>query len=145
MGTQAMIKKGDRVFFADNSKGYLERCEAFAGIARGAGLTPVYYGGVGAAVRQSNQDKDIRDDFWKAHAIVLYLGAPNDNSDYDDHWVLPEISHRVATGVDCLIYVSDNFPLSTLQKYGYAGPPKVLSVSDDFGAALRSDLEKIIA
>lgn len=142
---RVVIKKGDRVFFADNSKSYLERCEAFERIAQSAGLIPVYYGGAGMAVRQSNQDRDIRDDFWNAEAIVLYFGAPKDNSNHEDHWVLPEISRRVATGVDCLIYVSDDFPLNTLQKYGYMDQPRVLSAGDDFGAALRSDLQNIIA
>ena len=140
-----MIKKGDRVVFTDNSKGYLERCDAFARIVRSTGLIPVFYGGLGAAVRQSNQDKEIRDAFWEAQAIVLHFGAPKDNSNHEDHWVLPEISHRIATGVDCLIYVSDNFPLSILQKHGYAGQPKLLSAGDDFGAVLRSDLQNIIA
>jgi hypothetical protein len=138
-----VIQKGARVFFADNSVGYARRCETFGTIARSLGLHPALYGGVGEAVRRSNQDEDIRGDFWEAQAIVLYFGAPNDNSSHEDHWVLPEISHRVASGVDLLVYVSDDFPLSILQRYGYTGQPKVLTAGDDFAVILRTDLAGI--
>jgi len=139
-----MIKKGEPVLFADNSKGYLERCDAFERAAKDVGLIPIHYGGVGARVRESNLDKEIRDDFWRARAVVLYFGAPGEGSNYEDHWVLPEIRHCIATAIDCLIYVSDDFPHAILRKYGYALQPKVLSSRDDFGAVLRSDLEEII-
>ena len=55
----------------------------------------------------------MRDDFYDTHAIVLYFGVPKDNTSYEDHWVLPEIKHRIAA-VDCLLYVSEDFPLSGL-------------------------------
>lgn len=139
-----MINKGNRVFFTDNSKGYLERCNTFAKIVRSIGLDPVFYGGAGAAVRRSNQDKEIRDDFYGVQAIVLYFGAPEDDSNYDDHWVLPELRYCDAIGVDCLLYISEEFPLNVLQKYGYVGQPRMLSVGADFGAALQNDLQKII-
>ena len=139
-----MIKKGDRVFFTDNSKGYLERRDVFEVAVRNGGLTPIFYGGAGAAVRRSNQDSEMRDDFYGADAVVLYFGAPEENSNHEDHWVLPEIIHLMAAGVDCLVYVSDDFPLSVLAKYGYAGQPRALSVGDDFGAALQDDLQKMM-
>jgi hypothetical protein len=138
-----VIRKDDRVFFADNSKDYLERCGAFTRTARGLGLSPVTYGGAGTAVRQSNQDREMRDDFYCAQAIVLYFGAPKDGSNHEDHWVLPEIKHCIS-GVDCLLYLSEDFPLSVLQNHGYVGQPKVLSGGEDFGAALQNDLQKLM-
>jgi hypothetical protein len=139
-----VIKKGDRVFFADNSKSYLQRCDVFGKTAEALGLVPALHGGVGAAVRQSNQDGEIRDSFYAAQAIVLYFGAPNDGSNHDDHWVLPELKHRITSGADLLIYVSEDFPVNVLQKYGYADRPQVLSGGNDFGTVLRNDLKKLI-
>ena len=139
-----MIRKGDRVFFADNSKGYLERCKAFTSAVRDAGLVPLSYGGAGTAVRQSTLDREIRDDFYGAQAIVLYFGTPENNSNYEDHWALSELKHRIGTNVDFLVYVSEDFPVGILQQFGYVGQHRVLSNSDQFGAVLRSDLERII-
>jgi hypothetical protein len=131
-------------FFADNSKDYLERCDAFARTVRDLGLVPVFHGGAGAAVRQSNQDGEMRDDFYGARAIVLYFGSPKEGSHYEDHWALSEIKHAVASGVDCLVYVSQDFPKAVLAKHGYSREPKVLSAEDDLGAALRSDLGNLL-
>jgi hypothetical protein len=139
-----VIRKGARIFFTDNSRDYLGRCDVFARTASGLGLTPVVYGGAGSAIRQSNQDSEIRDDFYSAQAVILYFGAPNDSSNHEDHWVLPELKHRIASGADCMLYVSEDFPVSVLQKYGYAGQPQVVCGGDDFGTALQSGLKKLI-
>jgi len=139
-----VIRKGDRIFFADNSKDYLERCDVFASTARGLGLLPVFYGGAGAAVRQSNQDREMRGDFYGAQAIVLYFGSPKDGSDHEDHWILPEVKYAVESGLFCLVYVSKDFPKDILAKHGYNREAKVMSAEDDFGAILRDDLQKFI-
>jgi hypothetical protein len=140
-----VIRTGARIFFADNSKDYLGRCDVFARVATGLGLTPIVWGGAGLAVRHSNQDGAIRDDFYSAQAVVLYFGSPNDGSNHEDHWVLPELRHRIASGVGCILYASENFPISVFQKYGYAGEPRVLSGGDDFGSALQYDVQELIA
>jgi hypothetical protein len=59
------------------------------------------------------------------------------------HWVLPEIKHCI-TGVDCLLYLSEDFTLSVLQNHGYVGQLRVLSDCEDFGAALQNDLQKLM-
>jgi hypothetical protein len=133
-----VIKKGDRVFFADNSKGYLERCRTFEATASELGLVPVSYGGVGRIVRDSNVDREIRDDFYGAQAIVLYFGDPKDDgNDYENHWVLPEIECALNSGVPCLVYVSKEFPREVLTRHGYRGEAKSFD-------ELRNDLAGLI-
>jgi hypothetical protein len=133
-----VIKRGDRVFFADNSKGYLERCQTFATTARDLGLVPFWYGGVGRTVRDSNVDREIRDDFYGAQAIVLYFGDPKDEgSNYEDHWALPEIEYALNSGVSCLVYVSKEFPREVLTRYGYLGEAKSFD-------ELRNDVARLI-
>jgi hypothetical protein len=133
-----VLKKGDRVFFADNSKGYLERCRTFEATAGELGLVPVSHGGVGRIVRDSNVDREIRDDFYAAQAIVLYFGEPKDEgSDYENHWVLPEIVYARNSGVRCLVYVSMEFPKEVLTRHGYRGEAKSFD-------NLKDDLARLI-
>jgi hypothetical protein len=140
-----VLQEGERVFYADNSKDYLTRCDVFARMVRATDLVPVFYGGVGNVVRQSNVDAEIRSDFYAARAIVLYFGTPKEGSDYEDHWVLQEIRHVVESDVPCLVYVSKDFPRETLAKHGYHGEVEVVSSDADFGTMLQQGLAKLTA
>ncbi len=140
-----MLQKGERVFFADNSKDYQVRCEVFRGTVQGMGLEPAIYAGAGNAVRQSSLDRDMRDDFYAARAIVLYFGSPKEGSDHEDHWVLQEIKHVIESGVPCLVYVSKDFPRDILVKHAHNGEVEVLSTEVEFSTALQRDLAKLTA
>jgi hypothetical protein len=140
-----VLQKGERVFFADNSKDYLTRLQVFNGTVQGLGLLPAPYGGMGLEVRDSNVDAKMRDDFYGARAIVLYFGSPKDGSNYEDHWVLPELRHAVAAGVDFLIFVSEDFPKAILARHGYDRDPVVILPQDDFGTVLKAALEGLLA
>ncbi len=138
-----MLQKGERVFFADNSKDDQARCAVFARTTRDLGLVPVSYSGAGTAVRHSSLDREIRNDFYAARAVVLYFGTPKEGSSHGDHWVLREIRHVASAGVPCLVYVSEDFPKEILVNHGYQNEPKVTSEAD-FGAALGRDLASLI-
>jgi hypothetical protein len=109
------------------------------------GLKPVSYAGAGKAVRQSNLDREMRDDFYAARVIVLYFGSPTKGSDHEDHWALQEIRHITESGVPCLVYVSKDFPTDVLVRYGYNREAQVVSAEADFGAFLQRDLARLIA
>jgi hypothetical protein len=102
-------------------------------------------GGASKGLRQSNFDREIRDDFYAARAFVLYFGSPKEGGDHEDHWVLEEIRHLIGSGVPCLAYLSKDFPEEILVKHGYNGEVRVLSTEADFGAALQRDLNVAIA
>jgi hypothetical protein len=138
-----LLQKGERVFFADNSEGDQAHCELFARTARALGLETVFHAGAGAAVRHSSLDREIRNDFYAARAVVLYFGAPKEGSNHEDHWVLPEIRHVANTGVPCLVYVSENFPKAILANHGYQSEPNVTTEAD-FSAILQRDLASLI-
>jgi hypothetical protein len=140
-----VLHKDDRVFYADNSKDYLTRCDVFERTVQGRGLVPVFYGGVGKIVHKSNVDQRMRDDLYTARAIVLYFGSPKEGSNNDDHWALNEIGHATASGVPCLVYISKNFPREVLLEHGYDRVPEVLSTEADFGASSQRDLDKLLA
>lgn len=107
-------------------------------------LQPVVYSGAGNAERQSTLDRELRDDFYAARAIVLYFGSPKQGGDYEDHWVLQEIRHIIGSSVPCLVYVSNDFPRAILAKHGYDQEPKIVSTNADFGTALQRDLSNLI-
>jgi hypothetical protein len=104
---------------------------------------PVFYGGVGNVVRQSNVDAEIRNDFYAARAIVLYFGSPKEGSDYEDHWVLEEIRHVAESGAPFLVYVSKDFPRDILANHGYRGEVEVVSSEVDFGTSLQRKLASL--
>jgi hypothetical protein len=140
-----VLQKGERVFFADNSKDCQARCAVFQRTVQGMGLEPVFYAGAGEAFRQSNLDREMRDDFYAARAIVLYFGSPKEGSDHEDHWVLQEIRHVAESSVPCLVYVSKDFPRDILVNHGYHGETEVLSSEVDFSTAVQRDLAKFLA
>jgi hypothetical protein len=144
-----MLKKGDLVFFAENSgdSGILEGnfgAEFYRIAALELGLHAIFYTGIGLAARQSNLDKEIRDDFYRARACALYFGEPKDASTPDDHWALPELSHAISLGIECLIYVAPNFPTDQLPAVGYSDLPRIVRSKEEFCEALRADLTRLL-
>jgi hypothetical protein len=139
-----VLQRRERVFFADNSQDYQARCDVFRRTVRSMGLQPMVYAGAVNAVRQSNLDREMRDDFYAARAIVPYFGSPKEGSDHEDHWVLRELRHVIESGVPCLVYVSKDFPRDILLNHGYNVEPEVLSTEADFGIALQRDLAKLV-
>ena len=62
-----MLRKGGRILFADNSAGDRERGGIFRLVAGELGLAPYFYVGATFAIRESNLDREMRDD-----ALPLY-------------------------------------------------------------------------
>ena len=144
-----MLTKGDIVFFAENSKdsGSLAgnfSAEFYRIVGLELGLYAIFYSGIGLAARQSNLDKEIRDDFYKARACVLYFGEAKDASMHDDHWALPELKHAIDRGIECLIYVGRNFPTDLLTKVGYTGQHRIVHSKEEFCEALQADLKRLL-
>src|SRR5258708_22870150 len=143
-----MLKNGDRVFLAENSKdsGILAGNfgAEFYRIAREFGFWAIFYTGIGLAARESNLDREIRDDFYGARACVLYFGQPKDASTHDDHWALPELRYAIDRGIECLIYVAPNFPTATLTTSGYSGQPRIVRSKEEFCEALQADLQRLL-
>jgi hypothetical protein len=140
-----MLKKGDRVFFAENSSesgvvagNYGAAFHQIAAVE--LGLHATFYMGANLAARQSSLSKEIRDDFYGAKVAVLYFGEPKDDSSFQDQWALAEIPNTKNHGIECLIYVSPTFPVDILRTAGYSGTLRVVHSKDEFCAALRADL-----
>ena len=139
-----MIQRGAPVFYADNSVGAYERCVIFSNTIISLGLVPFFYCGAGVDMRESTQAAEIERDFERAHAVVLYFGAPKPNSNNENHWALSALRHIGERGVDVLVYVSNPYPVAILRKCGYNGEPRIITDDAAFASLLRMDLREII-
>jgi len=144
-----MLKRGDHVFFAENSEesGVLNGKYGFefyriAGTE--LGLFAIYYQGAKLEIRESSLDREMRNDFYGSRALALYLGTPKPGSTHHDNWVLPELKHAIAQGMECLIYVSPTFPRELLKQYGYENAPKIVHTKAEFCSVLLDDLKRLV-
>jgi hypothetical protein len=61
------------IIYCDNGPDSARYCEVFADVVRSLGLQPVFYSGVGMNIRNSNLDRELRDDFYQATLAVVRL------------------------------------------------------------------------
>ena len=133
------------VFFAINSRDDSPWIESFLRVVRERGLRPIFYSGAGRhIVPQAGQsdtvDNELSEDFYPAKTKVLYFGEPKKGSDEEDHWVLSNLAH-VNTEDALLVYVSKDYPVEVLRRYGFKGTPIVIANPAEFEKSLR---EKIV-
>lgn len=132
------------VFFAINSRDDSPWIESFLRVVRERGLRPIHYSGAGRDIvpqaGQSNTlDDELRDDFYPAKTIVLYFGEPKKGSDDEDHWVLSNLAH-VGSEHALLVYVSRDYPVGVLRRYGFKGTPIVVPNPAEFEKSLREQI-----
>jgi hypothetical protein len=132
------------VFFAISSREKSPWIEAFLRVVRERGLRPFFYSGVGRKIippagLSNTLDHEIRDDFYPAKTKVLYFGDPKNGSDDEDHWVLSNLAH-VSTEDALLIYVSKDYPVEVLRRYGFKGTTIVVADPAEFEKSLREQI-----
>jgi hypothetical protein len=132
------------VFFAINSRDDNPWRESFLRVVRERGLRPIYYSGVGREVvpregKSNTLDEEIRGDFYPAKTKVLYFGEPKNAADYEDHWALSNLAD-VSTEDTLLVYVSRDFPVEVLQRYGFKGTPIIVADPAEFEKSLREQI-----
>jgi hypothetical protein len=132
------------VFFAINSRDDNPWIDSFIRVVRGRGLKPIWYSGAGRDVvppagMSDTLDTELREDFYPAKTIVLYFGEPKKGSDDEDHWVLSNLAH-VGTGHTLLVYVSKDYPVEVLRRYGFKGVPIVVAGPAEFEKSLREQI-----
>jgi hypothetical protein len=134
-----------QVFFAINSPDSEPWIAEFLRIVEELELVPIYYSGAGRAILPDDElpntiDDGIRDDFYSAKTVVLYL-ASKDGSDYEDHWVLPNIRY-LSKDRNLLVYTSNDYPNDILARYGSDCVSVVVADAIEFGSLLREALQK---
>ena len=121
-----MLQRNDCVFYCDN-RSTNEYFTIASSVIRDIGLVPLAYRGVGLSARKSNLDKELREDFFRAKAIVILLGMGEgwNSDDPMDSWAIQELKH--VSSATLLVYTVSDIPDNTLSvsynitKIGNAG------------------------
>ena len=108
------------------------------------GLRPIFYSGAGRGIippagLSNTVDNELTEDFYPAKTKVLYLGEPKKGSDYEDYWALRSFAH-VSREDTLLVYVSKDYPVEVLQRYGFKGGPIVVANPAEFEKSLRDEI-----
>lgn len=141
-----MAEHRRQAFFATNSQWFNDvefPAVIFAEVAQSSGFYPVHYTGLPLNVRNSNIDREVRDDFYGSQVVVLYLGQPKPGSDHRDNWALCEMKIARDRNKVCLVYTSTDFPSDVLDEYGIRDIAVPISGSDEFRTKLAASLGSI--
>lgn len=129
---------------SDLSEGFARLSGAVAQAIASRGVKPVSYAGITRAARSSNLDREIRDDFFSAEAVVLVFSEATAGCfPVADHWAIDELRHLRSP---CFVYfvgevsqatkamLLDDAPTLTLRRLG---------ASDDLAGVVTNDLGRV--
>lgn len=140
-----MLQRGDRVFFSNNSAaGPTGYSDAASQTIRALGLVPLVYEGAGLNVRNSNLDREIRDDFYQSKVVVLLLGTGQRWRSIEDNWAIPELEHAISIEMGCFVYVTAEMSEEELTRLQLPIDAVVVRDEDHFAATLRQNLEQLM-
>jgi len=133
------------VFFGINSPTDAPWIESFVRVVRELGLRPVFYSGASRSVlpeagNSNTMNDELCDDFYPAKTKVLYFGKPKDGTGYEDHWVLGNLK-KVNSEHKLLVYVSPDYPVEVLRRYGFEGDPIAVTSPAQFEQSLRQEIK----
>jgi hypothetical protein len=129
------------IIYCDNGPDSARYCEVFADVVRSLGMRPVSYSSVGAAIRSSNQDHQLRDEFYQAAVAVIRLAGhePLDN------WAVAEFPYCQKVGKELLIYVDGlSAQARSTIAMNVTNPFSEISGIDDFRQNLPRDLRRLL-
>ncbi len=132
------------VFFGINSRDDGPWIQSFLRVVRERGLRPIFYSGIGRDIvpqpgQSSNVNDELSDEFYPAKTKVLYFGEPEKGSDDEDYWALGSLAH-VSVEHTLLVYVSKDYPVEILRRYGFKGTPIVVTNPAEFEKSLREQI-----
>lgn len=99
-----MLKKGDNIFFNSTNK-YLPIHNIF-NFVQSIGLVSLNWENAGLEMRNSNFDREMRDDFYKSKVAIIALGTSKERQYLGDNWAVPELEAAKEFGVKCFIYIT---------------------------------------
>lgn len=107
------------VCYVDNGPDSMAYCQTAWRVIEARGLRPVTYANARLGIRDSNLDKELRDDFYSAEIAAVRLNG--DPSKLEDHWVIPEFrfletDHGQRRREKFLVYAGKPIPEALCQK-----------------------------
>lgn len=143
MAEHAKLASGDRVFLCVNSaRGVYAAAHARTREIIGSfGLVPLIYEGARLSVRESSLDRQIRDDFYSAHLIVILLDVKQ-GEPLSDNWALPEVAH-IDKGT-LLVYASSNASSDEIKNLNLPVDVVLVSGEEEFVGQLQNQLRQLM-
>jgi hypothetical protein len=89
-------------------------------------------------MRKSNQDREIRDDFYEAKIRIIILGKKDTAESIGDNWAVPELAYAKESGRQCFIYAGKDVDKKEIKELEL--PFEVIVVNDE--NAFVMDVEK---
>lgn len=105
------------------------------------GLVPLIYEGARLKARESSLDRELRDDFYSAHLIVILLDAKH-GEPLSDNWALPEVTHIAKKSL--LVYASSNASSDDITKLKLPVDVVLVSGEDEFVSQLQNQLRQLV-
>lgn len=139
-----MLQKNDKVFYCDNGRGVSSYRGAASKTIQTLGLTPLVYGGAGLGARNSNIDKEIRDDFYKSKVVVLLIGEGGKWMSIEDNWALPELETAISKGIDCLVYITSGLTELGIRRLHLTSSVIAVNNEKHFESSLKQNLERLM-
>lgn len=140
MTESAKLASGDRVILCVSSASgvYAGVHSRIRKIIDSFGLVPLIYEGARLRVRESSLDREIRDDFYSAHLIVILL----DGGSLSDNWALPEVAHTADRPL--LVYASSNASSDDIKNLALPVDVALVSGEEEFASLLRDQLRQFM-
>ena len=143
MAESAKLASGDRVILCVSSASgvYAGVHARTREIIDSFGLVPLIYEGVRLRVRESSLDREIRDDFYSAHLIVILLDVKQEEP-LSDNWALPEVTHIAERPL--LVYASSSASSDYIKKLSLPVDVVLVSGEEEFASQLQNQLRQLM-
>ncbi len=136
-----MLSSGDTVFFCTNSAVTNSFHAAAFNVIQSLALVPVTYAGAGLEISKSNLDREIREDFYKARLIVLFLES-GQSRPIADNWALAELQHR--PNISLIVYATAGTPKMDIDQLHLPESPIFVGDEAEFMKDFRRRIEQLM-
>lgn len=142
MDESIKLASGDRVILCVSSASgvYAAAHARTRKIIESFGLVPLIYEGVRLRVRESTLDRELRDDFYSAHLIVILLDVKK-GEPLSDNWALSEVKHVAQRPL--LVYAPSSASSDDIKKLDLPVDVVLVSGEDEFASKLQNQLRQL--
>lgn len=137
-----MLKKGDNIFFISTNKSL--PIHNIFNLVQTIGLVSLNWENAGLEMRNSNFDREMRDNFYKSKVAIIALGTSKEREDLGDNWAVPELEAAKEFGVKCFVYITPEISKDEFKVLNLKYTPILVKNMDDFKKDIQKKLEDLM-
>jgi hypothetical protein len=144
-----MTELSKAVCYIDNGPDALAYCVRAKQVIERCNMIPITYANFGERVRRSNQDREVRDDFYGAKVVAIRLSG--DPGKVADHWAIAEFekvwdqAFFKTRGERLLVYADMPIPVAILRQHRLPESIHVVRDLNHFETQFEIDLKALLA